>query len=131
LLSEDGLIGLTVHVLEPTQALRTTSDFAAAVTLKRGDVIQLTEEDVEASKNRFGESSWAIVDDPELQELRFGKQVFGIGPWPEGLPVFRTPDEDPAYWASTKYVSTSNTIAAYAGTDGQRPSIRPSLRNSW
>ena len=131
MLSDDGLIGLVVHVLEPTQALRTTSEFAAAVPLKRGDILQLTEEDIEASKNRLGECSWAIVDEPELQELRYGKQVFGVGPWPSDEPLYRDASENPLSWESTKYISNSTTIADYRGSDGFRSGVQPRLRSQW
>lgn len=131
MISDDQLIGLTVHVLEPTQILRTTSPFASATLLKRGDVLELTEEDIEANKNRHGECTFACIDDPDLQILRWGREVFGIGAWPTELPLYRTEEEDPRSWSSTKIISRSKEIASYAGGDGFRPGVRPSLRSEW
>lgn len=115
MLDDEILIGLTVHVLEPTTALRTTSPFASAVSLKRGDVLVLTEDDIEASKNRNGESSWAIADDPELQRLRFGgKEIVGVGPWPQELLVDRDDLESVhTVGRSSRIVNRSAQIAVY------------------
>ena len=67
------------------------------------------------SKNRNGESSLSCIDDDDLQRLRWGKVVYGIGPWPTGLPVHRRAYENPTTWGDSKTVIESTTIAKYEG----------------
>jgi hypothetical protein len=116
-MSDEMLTGLTVHVLEPLTLRRTASEFSSSTFLARGDVIEVTETDIEQNKNRLGDSILSIADEPELQALRYGKVLLGVGPWPEGLPVYRTAYEDPATWDG-KVHNTSVTLNSASARRG-------------
>lgn len=129
MLDDQALEGLVIHVLEPTQMLRTRSGFASSTLLARGDVLELTADDVEMSRNRNGESYLSCIDDDDLQRLRWGRVVYGIGPWPTGLPVYRAAYGNPATWNNSKTTIESTTVASYAGDGGQPFGVRVPLRD--
>jgi hypothetical protein len=56
----------------------------------RGQTITLTTEDLEASRDRFG-NSWIerLLDDPATQIEKFGEVVMGRGPAPDGVEEWR------------------------------------------
>ena len=51
---------------------------------KRGDVIRLTADDIEGTRDRLGDS-WCDDLSDSAQIRRWGEPRFGIGPWPEDL----------------------------------------------
>lgn len=80
--------GLTIHIFRTGLTYpRAGGEFGGHSEVgRRGQVIDLTPQDVEASRDRAGNSLWSLS--PQEQRDRWGEQRFGIGPWPDGEDVF-------------------------------------------
>jgi hypothetical protein len=61
----------------------TSDDFSSGHTSRRGETATLTDQLIEASKDRLGFSWLSLANDVPGQEARWGQRMFGIGPWPE------------------------------------------------
>jgi hypothetical protein len=79
--------GDVFHVLVPISLLRGTSLAATMdpLSLRRGDVLQVTEEMLLANQNLSGFSIFSIASDPDAQIKKYGRQLIGVGTWPAGI----------------------------------------------
>lgn len=70
------------------------------LTLTRGDSFVVTEEMIEAAKDRHGRPGWpSLVNDPERQLARWGRIHLAPGPTPEGMRPWTHGDAD---WAEQR-----------------------------
>lgn len=69
------------------------------ILLYQGQTVTLSAEQVEATRDRMG-NSWLDLT-PEEQVRRWGMQIFGLGPAPEGL-AFAGDDESYQYRAGLR-----------------------------
>lgn len=58
----------------------------------RGEELVLTEQIIEDAKGRDGTSWIDVAGDPQAQVTRWGKQIVGIGPIPEGIDFYNGGD---------------------------------------
>lgn len=83
----DELDGVLVTFLA-SMLVPTSTDIwtAASQSFSRGDRLVLTDEIIRASRDRFGNSFWSLLDDPEAQARVYGSPRFTRGeasvePW--------------------------------------------------
>lgn len=78
--------GDTIHFL--AGGLTYTADVRGSLEgfiSKRGDELILTAATIDVAKDRFGASWLSLLDDPERQIARWGRVMFGPGPFPSDL----------------------------------------------
>lgn len=76
----DTLDGVQITILGSMLVCLSADPWSAiSQTLNRGDLLEITDEVVAASRDRFGDSWLALLDDPEGQQARYGKQMFVRG----------------------------------------------------
>lgn len=90
--------GDQIHFLRSGLTFRTSDEWAATVISQRGMVATVTSDLIEASRDRYGRSWLALVDDPEAQIARWGSVTFARGAFPAGVPTWTpaTPEEEAA-----------------------------------
>ncbi|MFE6255134.1 hypothetical protein [Agromyces sp. NPDC057865] len=79
--------GDQIHFLQPHSFGISDSWLAGEYMARRGETVTITDAIIEQSIDREGNSWLALADDPDAQVARWGRVVFGIGPWPEAEPV--------------------------------------------
>jgi hypothetical protein len=64
---------------------------------RRGDEVVLDQDTIDAAVDRTGASWLDMVDDPDAQAERWGKVMFGRGPWPKELGSASLEPESPEW----------------------------------
>lgn len=144
--------GDTVHFLAATSLL-SGLDLASSmkpIECRRGTVLEVTAEILEANVDKNGRSIFDLIDSPDEQIAARGRVIVGRGKWPSGLATWEpnTVEERQAHEAALKAASaisdpvarrdemtrirrvfgelkSSFSIAEYAGDapDGMRPQL--------
>jgi hypothetical protein len=97
--------GFTIHT-------KPNSFTSTAAVLDRGATVTVTDDLIEASRDRFGNLGWpAILHDPEAQVRRWGRVHIAPGPAPAGLQRWEYGD---ARWADDRARARAT---AWAETD--------------
>lgn len=77
-------VGETIHFLGPL-TIRRDASMAGGMVTNYGDELVITDEMIEASNDRNGDSWLDLANDEQAQVKRWGTVMFRTGPWLEGV----------------------------------------------
>jgi len=101
----ESLLNLQVHFLGSMNVPVSTSEWATAAAMNYGDVLDITDEVIEAGYPRDRRGHWLeLAADPNGQIERWGEKKFAVGPFPDYLP------KDPYHAALSDLASTKYRI---------------------